>query len=78
MISPRFANGTTLLAGLYTSGTEPDPRFDLANERTFLAGASTSPALPATESRSFAQAESAVPQASTPGQRAATAGVPSR
>lgn len=32
-------------ASVYECGTEPDPRFSLANERTFLAGIRTSLAL---------------------------------
>lgn len=35
-------------AGVYGRGTEPDPRFSLANERTFLAWVRTSLALLAT------------------------------
>ena len=38
-MSPRFPQS------LYSSGSEPDPRFSLANERTFLAWVRTSLAL---------------------------------
>ena len=45
--APPDSPGRRFPAGLYAEGAEPDPRFTLANERTFLAWLRTSLAMTA-------------------------------